>query len=121
MYLRTPRIEQHHSDVEECKIRIPVAVALLPRYCTHGSPTNVDTQLLPGRDLVGLQFSLSARRGALDSSSLHIDYPEQGGSSMGTRSWGSLPCRLLYCCNVLSVVLDTQFCRTSLDVRFAGV
>ena len=84
--LRTPRIDQHHSDVEDCKLGVPVTVALLPRYRTRGSPTNVDTQLCHGRGLIGLQFSLSARRAALDSSSLHKDYLKQGGTPVGTRA-----------------------------------
>ena len=84
--LRTPRIDQHHSDVEEGKLGVPVTVALLLRYRTRGSPTNVDIQLRHGRGLVGLQFSLSARRGALDSFSLHIDYLKQGVTSVGTRA-----------------------------------
>jgi hypothetical protein len=77
--LRTPRIVQHHSDVEDCKLGVPVTVALLPRYRIRGSPTNVGTQLCHGRDFVNPEFWFARTdECALDGSSLHIGYPEQG-------------------------------------------
>ena len=39
-------------------------------------------------------------RGALDGSGMHIDYPEQGGTSVGTRARGLSSCIPSYCLNV---------------------
>ena len=58
--LRTPRIVRHHSDVEECKLGVSVTVALLLRYRTRGSPTNVDTQLCHRTDLVDPEIFAAA-------------------------------------------------------------
>ena len=45
---------------------------------------------------------LSARTDvcALDGSGVHTDYPEQGGTSVGTRARGLSSCALLYCLNM---------------------
>ena len=105
--LRTPRIDQHHSDVEDCKLGVPVTVALLPRYRTRGSPSNVGIQFCHGRNLVDREFLCGTDVCALDSSSQRSDYPEQGGTSVGTRAGGLSTHRLSIAVIVLGAIRHT--------------
>ena len=77
-----------------------MAVAPMPRYHTRGSPPGRHTDV-PWKGFCKSAV-LSARTDvcALDGSGMHIDYPEQGGTSVGARARGLSSCIPLYCLNV---------------------